>query len=286
MNPEVGVISSQLAEAFKSACLAEIEALKPGNVHIFADGHGMVVQDFIKSAEIASVVIAQPELTVGERICSAIEATWSAVGCNTNLGIVLLCAPLIHAALHGQRHKLRQSLLDVLQNLTVEDAVLAYQAILRANPGGLGESEKYDVRNPAGVTLLEAMRAAQLRDRIAFQYTNGFADIFDFGVKRYIETMQRWNRPAWAVTAVYLGFLAKFDDSHIVRKFGTATAASLREEALVHEQALLALENPKQYQRELLKFDTALKARGLNPGTSADLTVASLLALGLKNVVE
>lgn len=285
MNKEVSAISSQLAEAFKSACLAEIEALKPGNVHIFADGHGMVVQDFIKSAEIASVVIAQPELTVGERIHCAIEATWSAVGCNTNLGIVLLCAPLIHTALHGQRRNLRQSLLDVLQSLTVEDAVLTYQAIVRANPGGLGKSEKYDVHSPAGVTLLEAMREAQLRDRIAFQYANGFVDIFDFGVKRYVETMQRWNRPAWAATAVYLGFLARFDDSHIVRKFGVAAASSLREEAKVHEQTLLTLENPKQYQRELLKFDAELKRRGLNPGTSADLTVASLLVLGLGKAI-
>lgn len=283
MSGNASNASGQIAAAFKSVCLAEIEALKPGNVHIFADGHGMVVQDFIKSAEAVSEVIAQPDLTVGGRIHKAVEATWATVGCNTNLGIILLCAPLIQAALHGK--KLRQSLLEVLQDLTVADTSLAYQAIVRASPAGLGDSVNHDVHHPPDVTLLEAMREAELRDRIAFQYAHGFADIFDFGVQRYIDAMQRWGLPAWAVTDVYLGFLANFDDSHVVRKYGTAVASGLREEAKVHEQAWLALENPKQYQGELLKFDANLKRRGLNPGTSADLTVASLLVLDLEKVI-
>jgi triphosphoribosyl-dephospho-CoA synthase len=53
----------------------------------------------------------------------------------------------------------------------------------------------------------------------------------------------------------------------------------------VHEQALLALENPKNYQRELLRYDADLKARRLNPGTSADLTVATLLVVALDTVL-
>ena len=314
------LLSQRLAQAFKAACMAEIEALKPGNVHIFADGHGMVVQDFIKSAEVASAVIAKPGLTVGERILAAVEATQHTVHCNTNLGIILLAAPLIHAALASHKplfplrresslvensldYRLggndenglgeygenglvqtffRERLAQVLCELTVEDARLAYQAIRQANPAGLGESASYDVHSEPEVTLLEAMREAELRDRIAFQYTHGFVDIFDFGVKRYAETMHRWKRPAWATTAVYLGFLARFDDSHVVRKFGLVVAQDLREEAKQHEQALLVLDNPKQYQRELLKFDAELKTRDLNPGTSADLTVASLLVADLQ----
>jgi triphosphoribosyl-dephospho-CoA synthase len=34
--------------------------------------------------------------------------------------------------------------------------------------------------------------------------------------------------------------------------------------------------------RDLLAFDRSLKARGLNPGTSADLTVATLFAASLQ----
>ncbi|MEO8418156.1 MAG: triphosphoribosyl-dephospho-CoA synthase [Methylophilaceae bacterium] len=276
-------ISSRLAAAFKSACLAELEALKPGNVHIFADGHGMVVQDFVRSAEAAAEAIAEPNAVVGERIFSAMEATWTVVGCNTNLGIILLCAPLIHAVLQGHKATLRERLRDVLQELTVADAQLTYQAIVRASPAGLGESAQHDVHMPPQVTLLEAMREAQHRDCIARQYANGYADVFDIGVKRYREAMQQWGCPTWAATRVYLAFLAEFPDTHIVRKYGDVVAQMVRVEAKGHEQTLLAQENPTTCQRELLKFDADLKARGLNPGTSADLTVASMLAVSLEN---
>jgi triphosphoribosyl-dephospho-CoA synthetase len=86
--------SQQLADAFKAACMAELEALKPGNVHIFADGHGMTVQDFIISAEAASAVIAQPNLSLGARILQSVQATHDAVQTNTNLGMILLGAPI------------------------------------------------------------------------------------------------------------------------------------------------------------------------------------------------
>jgi triphosphoribosyl-dephospho-CoA synthase len=266
-----------LAAAYKAACLAELEALKPGNVHIFADGHGMVVQDFILSAERSAPIIAAPGSSVGQRIFSAIEGSRAVVNSNTNLGIVLMCAPVIHAALMDERANLRASLKDVLQGLTITDAELAFRAIVLASPAGLGTSARYDVDAPADVTLLQAMQEAQHRDSIALQYANDFTDIFDFGISRYREYAQRWPDPLWAVTAVYLGFLARFPDSHIARKHGEKAAIEVQNEAAIHEQVFLESENPKNYQRSLLKFDADLKRRGLNPGTSADLTVASLL---------
>lgn len=285
MNSGPPDLPAQLAAAFRSACLSELEAIKPGNVHIFADGHGMVVQDFVRSAEAAAAVIAQPELTVGQRILAATEATWNAVGCNTNLGIILLCAPLIHAALHGGQPTLRERLQAVLQALTIEDAAMAFRAIVRASPAGLGESARHDVHAAPGVTLLDAMREAAQRDRIAWQYAHGYEDVFDIGAVRYREMLQRWERPAWAATAVYLGFLARFADTHIVRKQGEAVAQAVQKEAAVHEQAMLALHNPKKYQRSLLDYDADLKSHGFNPGTSADLTVASLLVVALENMM-
>jgi triphosphoribosyl-dephospho-CoA synthase len=266
-----------LAASYKAACLAELEALKPGNVHIFADGHGMAVQDFILSAERSAPIIAAPGLAVGQRIFSAIEASRAAVNCNTNLGIVLLCAPLIQAAINSEKTNLRSGLQNVLAELTVADAELAFRAIMLASPAGLGISERYDVTAPPDVTLLQAMQEAQQRDCIAMQYANGFMDVFDFGVRRYREYTEVWPHPSWAVTAVYLGFLARFPDSHIARKHGERVAIAVQAEATVHERAFLESENPKTYQRNLLKFDADLKSRGLNPGTSADLTVASLL---------
>ena len=277
--------SAALAAAFQSACLSELEALKPGNVHIFADGHGMVVQDFVRSAEAAAAEIARPDLDVGQRILAAVNATWDAVGCNTNLGIALLAAPLIHAGLHGGKSTLRDNLQQVLQALRVADAEGAFRAIVRAAPAGLGARAQHDVHQAPQVTLLEAMREAELTDRIAWQYTHAYADIFDFGVCRYREALQRWKWSAWATTSVYLGLLARFPDTHIARKFGDAAAEQVRAQAAEHERALLALENPKNYQRALLDFDADLKRRNINPGTSADLTVATLLTVALENMV-
>lgn len=270
------------AKAFKDACLAELEALKPGNVHIFADGHGMVVQDFLHSAE-AAQVIAQPGLTVGQRILAAIKSTRQMVSHNTNLGIVLLCAPLLHAFLNG-KSALRGDLHDVLHNLTVEDAELAYEAIRIASPAGLGSGMDHDVADESpGITLLQAMQEATGRDHIALQFANDFEDVFGMGMTRYQETRQRWDRPAWVTTAVYMGFLAAFPDTHIARKYGDTVAREVQEKALGLDQKLLQLDNPKHSLRDLLKFDAELKARGLNPGTSADLTVTTLLASALEN---
>lgn len=277
------VSAQALAGIFRHACLAELEAIKPGNVHVFADGHGMQVQDFVRSAEAAAAVIAQPGLAVGQRILSAVNATWDAVGCNTNLGIILLAAPLLHAMHVGEGRDLRVRLGRVLRALDREDARLAFQAIVRASPAGLGESAEHDVHAPPEVSLLQAMRAAAARDRIAWQYDRDYADIFELGVPCYRARLARWGRPAWAATAVYLEFLAGFPDTHIVRKYGAELAEAVRQEAAYHRAVMQDLHNPKTYQRDLLQYDARLKARGINPGTSADLTVATLLAVMLQD---
>jgi triphosphoribosyl-dephospho-CoA synthase len=271
-------LSSKLAGLYKEACLAELSALKPGNVHIFADGHGMVVQDFITSADVSAGPLCEPGLTVGQRIQQAIQATWSTVNCNTNLGIVLLAAPLIQAALESGLPISEPSLNQTLQALTVDDARLSYAAILQASPAGLGSSDQHDVHEAPVVTLLQAMEQAQSYDLVARQYANGYREILQFGLVRYRAALAQWQREAWAVTAVYLGFLARYPDSHIARKYGVAAAERLMQQALQHEQSLMASDNPKTYQRALMAFDQELKAAKLNPGTTADLTVATVLA--------
>ena len=280
--------SAELANAFKAACMAELEALKPGNVHIFADGHNMTVQDFILSAEAASATIAQADLSLGMRILKSVQATQNVVKTNTNLGIILLCAPLIHAAIvvDLQPNKLTfiQALEFVLANTTIADAENAFTAIRLANPAGLGTAAQHDVHQTATCTLLAAMQTAAsyniLKDMIALQYTNNYAQISE-GVMLYQEAVVRWQRPAWALTAVHLHFMAHYCDSHIVRKYGETIAKLVQSEALKHESEFLKAYNPKNYLTPLLNLDAALKKRGLNPGTSADLTVATRLMADL-----
>ena len=270
--------SEQLANAYKAACMAELQALKPGNVHIFSDGHGMTIHDFIKSAEASAAVIAQPNLSIGERIYYAVEATQKAVGLNTNLGLILLCAPLIHAALNGNSTlTLSQNLKHTLSELNVQDAVLTAKAIVIANPAGLGKTTQHDVNETPNVSLLALMCFAADKDRIAWQYAHSYQDIFEFGLQRYNQSMIRWQNPAWAATVLYLGFLARNLDTHIVRKYDKTLAAGVMMEAQGFEAVFLAVENPKLAQKKLLDWDSSLKKRNINPGTSADLTVATLL---------
>src|SRR5713101_6742331 len=88
-NGMLNTISSErLAQALKSACLAEIRAPKPGNVSIYSAGHGMTAQQFEASANAIAAPLTVPGTSVGERILRAVQATQQAVGCNTNLGIV------------------------------------------------------------------------------------------------------------------------------------------------------------------------------------------------------
>lgn len=282
-------------DAFESACLDELEALKPGNVHVHAEGHGMTVRDFQTSAKVAARAIAQLDLTVGGRIAAAVDAALAAVKCNTNLGIVLLAAPLVHAALSippasaVTEKKFRNALEKILKGLSIDDAKSAFAAIAQARPAGLGKTKKYDVNAPAKTSLITAMREAAKRDRIAWQYANSFKDVFEIGVpvlraatKRFAGHPKGGN---WATTAVYLAFLSRFPDSHIVRKHGPKPAAEVQGEASEIATAFAHLDDPQRLEWVLMAFDSELKRRGINPGTSADLTVASLLAYRLLDIV-
>lgn len=272
---------SEIANAFVAACQAELKALKPGNVHVHGSGHGMEVDDFLRAAEAATPHIAQKGLRVGARIRAAVDASFAATGCNTNLGIVLLCAPLAFAA--GEvvaGTSLSQRLAGVLRRLDTADAQAAFAAIARAQPGGLGKTESGDVHGPAEISLLHAMQLAAGRDRIALAYTTDYADIFEFALPLYRQALTLAQTQELAVTTLHMSLLAAFPDTHIQRKFGADAAQDVRREA----QRLAALFQPAATQMaipELAAFDEALKRRGLNPGTTADFVVATLFASGM-----
>ena len=70
-------------------------------------------------------------------------------------------------------------------------------------------------------------------------------------------------------------------DTHIVRKFDMGVAEAVRREAVDWRDAFAAASDPEAIADGLLGWDAALKSRGINPGTSADLTVATLFASSL-----
>ncbi|MBT5374671.1 MAG: triphosphoribosyl-dephospho-CoA synthase [Rhodospirillaceae bacterium] len=271
-------------DAYTRACLAELAALKPGNVHIHGEGHDMTVTDFKISAQVSAKALTAAGLSPGRRILDATRATHTAVGCNTNLGILLLCAPLIHATLTPGKGGLRQRLDDTLAALNLSDAADAFEAIRLADPAGLGESPRHDVMTTPQVTLLAAMKEAAGFDRIAAQYATGYRDVFKVGMARLDLARQREIPDFWQPTYIYLGFLGHFPDSHIARKYSLARAEEIRALGRIADDDLMAVANPEDMKAELMALDRRLKHEKINPGTSADLTVACLLAADLMDI--
>jgi triphosphoribosyl-dephospho-CoA synthase len=276
----MSALEGRVSAAYFEACLAELDAPKPGNVHRFAPGHRMEVTDFIRSAEASATPIAAKGARVGIRVRAAVDATLAAVGQNTNLGIILLCAPLAVAA-EAPETPLLPALTRVLDRLDREDAADVFSAIAAANPGGLGRAPRHDVRAPTTVTLREAMAEAAERDRIARQYVTDYEDIFSLGLPALAVARRRQREAHWSTLAVYLTFLATIPDTHILRKFDAAIAEAIRRDAADWRDAFAAARDPQEIADGLLSWDASLKRRGINPGTSADLTVATLFASSL-----
>ena len=295
MTPGLGAAqrSARAQASYLDACELDVAVRKPGNVSRLSAGHGMQAALFSASARASVGPMFHPGARVGDRIEAAVAATWEVAGCNTNLGIVLLCAPIARAVeLHPEVDDpvaLRAAVEDVLANLDVDDARAAYRAIAQARPGGLGSAPAEDVHGVPSIGLRAAMALAADRDRIARQYRDGYVELFELGLTPLsaawpdLSMGSRDPVPAAvtnAVQQVYLAFLASRPDSHIVRKHGAALAHSVMDAAQRWQARALA---GAQLDADpgFVAWDLELKAAGLNPGTSADFTVAALFVAGL-----
>ena len=210
------------------ACIWEATARKAGNVHRGADFPDVTYADFLASAAAAAPELALAQFRpLGETVLTAIRATRSVVRTNTNLGIVLLLAPLAKV---GEGVDLRRGISSVLEHTTIADAIYVYEAIRLAMPGGLGEAKEQDVRLVPTASLREVMALAAERDLVARQYINVFADVFELGVPALLEGIRQFQRLEPAIQHCQLVWLAKHPDSLIARKRGleVATEASRR----------------------------------------------------------
>ena len=276
----IGFTPGELAQ---TACIWEAVARKVGNVHRSADFLTTTLTDFlISAAAIAGPLKAATRNTVGTSILSAVKATHALVEQNTNLGIILLLAPLCAVRSEG---RLRSSMQDILNSLTADDARSVYEAIRVANPGGLGDAPEQDVRAEPTVTLLEAMRLAADRDAVARQYANGYADVFDLGVPAFLEAFAKFGCVEAAVIESQLRLLATHLDSLIARKNGHAIADDVRRRAGVVQQ-FGGIATPEG-RAAGVALDRHLRSDGnkLNPGTTADLITACLFVALRENKV-
>jgi triphosphoribosyl-dephospho-CoA synthase len=263
-----------VAQAVTLACLWEVTAAKPGNVHRGADFDDVTFSDFATSAVLIGPLLASAATDgVGLAILKAVQATRDAIGTNTNLGMILLLGPL---AAVPPEEDLRSGVARVLRRLTPEDAAAVYQAIALAQPGGLGKVDEADVAGEPPQSLVEAMRLAAARDFVAKQYADDYCDVFEHVVAPLVSACQSGLSLTSAIIDTYVRLIAKFGDSLIARKCGAETS----QQASIFAQQVLAAGSPgeENYFEALADFDFWLRCDGhrRNPGTSADLIAAGL----------
>jgi triphosphoribosyl-dephospho-CoA synthase len=311
-----------IAAAAQMACLLEVSSPKPGNVSPGRHFDDTRYEDFLASAvAIGGPLAGAAARPLGATIRLAIEATARWTRSNTNLGMVLLLAPLARAALepmsdpeaafqpqtlehadpassHGAtlarespRHPgpapaagpgLQTAIRRVLDGTTVEDAREVYHAIRLAAPGGLGRADTQDVSGDPTMTLLEVMRIAADRDGIAREYASGFETTFGAGAPA-LRTARRDGLPwAEAVVETFLTLLAASPDTHIARRAGQAAADD------VSRMARTILDaggvRSDEGRRSVDEMDRRLRdpRNTANPGTTADLTAAAIFVVLLE----
>ncbi len=280
---------------------------KPGNVHRYADfsdtrfehflAAGIVIAQEMENAALRGIEIGLKnarieEAGTGEIIKNAVTRVreWHRGG-NTSLGTIILLTPLSVAAgmTHAQNSfsipKLRKNLREVLERNTPEDTVQLYKAISIANPGGLGEVSKLDVSDTSStekimadeVTLRQVFEISADRDSVSKEWTNTFTISFETGFPEFESTYKKTKDTNYATIHTFLRILSEVPDTLIARKRGEEEAVRIakRAQEVLEKGGCLTEEGSI----ELRKLDSELRDpdNQLNPGTSADLTAASIL---------
>jgi triphosphoribosyl-dephospho-CoA synthase len=306
----------RVVAAAQLACVLEATAPKPGNVSPGRDFADSRYEDYLASAAaIGGPLMGIAERPLGSTVRLAVEATRQWTRSNTNLGIVLLLAPLARAAVLAAARpggralyveavgnglsasarpsarprlsppaarkggqpvpQLRDEVRSVLDATTVGDAREVYAAIRLAAPAGLGRVDRQDVSEEPESTLVEVMRLAMDRDGIAREYATAFETTFEVATPALQRA--RADGLSWsdAIVETFLTLLAAAADTHIVRRSGAALGAEVSRRARAVLDAGGVRSDAGRCAIE--ELDRALRdpCHAANPGTTADLTAAA-----------
>ena len=272
-------IDADVQVAVQLACLLEVAAAKPGNVTPTSSFGDARYEHYLASAAaIGPPLAAVDGGGLGATIRAAVRATRACVKVNTNVGLILVLAPLARAAA-THRSPLPDAVRDVLGDLSVADAIETYAAIREARPGGLGAVAEQDVRGEPSVTLREAMALAADRDSIAREYVTDFAITFEMAAPALVAARRAGMGWMDAVVQSYLEVLAEVPDTLIARKAGREAAEAVSRAA--GEALAAGGVGTEAGRRAVAALDRELRdpRNTRNPGTTADLTAAALFVV-------
>jgi triphosphoribosyl-dephospho-CoA synthase len=288
--------AKEIAQLAQIACIREACAPKPGNVNRAHDFSDTSLDDFLLSAvAIGQAFENAAQAGIGQMVLQATVETRRWVKTNTNLGLILLLAPLVKTCSSlseigraGNSLKMdpvifRRHLSIILNSLTVEDARHAYSAIRLAQPGGLGRVSDADVTDEPAITLLQAMALAQDRDAVAREYVTNYTIAFEIGLPTLKEALRQGGDFSKAIVQTFLAILKHVPDTLIARKKGLDSAMQVSRQAdnVLKMGGVFTSEG----QAALADMDRSLRdeAHTLNPGATADLTATAIFLLSLNN---
>ena len=266
-----------LKSAYLFSCKKDIELIKPGNVNLLSSHKDTKAQDYLDSAILSSKELFNQNYSLGKRILESVNVTRSQVNVNTNLGIILLCAPVIQSYIDFNNLDLRDGIKKTLSTTSIKDTHDLCAAINISSPGGLGDSDMYDTASYPNASIKQIMDYSQEYDRISYQYSHNFSDIFDFIIPKLEFLNQRYESLDISLSLLFIEILAKIPDSHISRKFGDKIAKKTSNNAHDLLKILDREHDPDYLAKALNNLDYEYKKKGINPGTTADLLVASLM---------
>ena len=266
-----------LKSAYLFSCKKDIELIKPGNVNLLSSHKDTKAQDYLDSAILSSEELFNQNYSLGKRILESVNVTRSQVNVNTNLGIILLCAPVIQSYIDFNNLDLREGIKKTLSTTSIKDTHDLCAAINISSPGGLGDSDMYDTASYPNASIKQIMDYSQEYDRISYQYSHNFSDIFDFIIPKLEFLNQRYESLDISLSLLFIEILAKIPDSHISRKFGDKIAKKTSNNAYDLLKILDREYDPDYLAKALNNLDYEYKKKGINPGTTADLLVASLM---------
>lgn len=276
--------------------MLEVSAPKPGNVHRGADFEDVTFTDFATSAVVLGEIIQSTAAqTMGATVLQAVRATRAVVGTNTNLGMILLLVPLAKIAqqMPGSRITI-QTVGSYLRSLSPEDTADVFTAIRETQPGGLGDSEQWDVNDEWNqpIELIAAMRIAADRDSVARQFATDYAEVIEPIVASIELGRKKTGSLMRGIVYAHVSLMARVPDSLIARKCGAETAqraqwmAGKALEQFGTETTDIGSSSGDQdpFWQSVGELDFWLRSDGhrRNPGTTADLIAASLF-VGIYN---
>ena len=292
MKPEEIAKMAQIASALEVSRYP-----KPGNVHRTRDFDDMEFEDFVISGIVigdtireacTDVDVENPQL--GKYILQAVAETDRWIKNNTNLGIVMMTTPIaVAAAISDSFDDIRENIKLVMGNTSVDDACDLYDAIIIADAGGMGDQDEYDVASDNAKnelrqnnqTMYDVLKISAPWDMLAREMTGDMPAVFEIGYPKYHELRQSKSQND-ACVLTFLTILSHVPDTLISRKYGSDEAMKIS----LMTRDLLNIKDEPDFKDRLKEFDDYLFKNKYNPGTTADLTAASIFVSYLKSNFE